>query len=66
MPKMKTRKTVAKRFRKSGTGKLMHVHPNKKHILTKKTRKRKRQLRGSVALNTTGSYTKYVSQVVDH
>ena len=65
MPKMKTRKTVAKRFRKSGTGKIMHVHPNKKHIPTKKTRKRKRQLRGSVALPNT-NYAHYVSQVIDH
>ena len=66
MPKMKTRKTVAKRFRKSGTGKIMHVHPNKKHILTKKTRKRKRQLRGEGALNPANGYTKYVSKVIDH
>ena len=53
MPKMKTDKTVAKRFRKTGTGKLMHVQRNKRHILTKKTAKRKRQLRGQVALDKT-------------
>ena len=45
MPKMKTDKTVAKRFRKTGTGKLMHVQRNKRHILTKKDTKRLRGLR---------------------
>ena len=65
MPKMKTDKTVAKRFRKSGTGKLMHAQRNKRHILTKKTTKRKRQLRGEVAL-ANATQAKYVSSVIDH
>lgn len=65
MPKMKTDKTVAKRFRKSGTGKLMHVQRNKRHILTKKTTKRKRQLRGQVELGS-AKQAKYVNSVIDH
>ena len=65
MPKMKTDKTVAKRFRKTGTGKLMHVQRNKRHILTKKTAKRKRQLRAQVALDNTNAL-KYVKSVLDH
>lgn len=65
MPKMKTDKTVAKRFRKTGTGKLMHAQRNKRHILTKKTAKRKRQLRTQVALDNTNA-AKYVKSVLDH
>ncbi|WP_098038550.1 50S ribosomal protein L35 [Estrella lausannensis] len=45
MPKMKTKKAVAARFRVTGTGKLKRARPGKRHILTKKTAKRKRQLR---------------------
>ena len=65
MPKMKTDKTVAKHFRKSGTGKLMHASRNKSHILTKKTTKRKRQLRGEKPL-TNKAQIKYVNSVIDH
>ncbi len=32
MPKIKTRKTVAKRFKMTGTGKLMHMHANHNHL----------------------------------
>ena len=45
MPKMKTRRAAAKRFKKTGTGKLMRARSNKQHILTKKARRRKRKLR---------------------
>lgn len=45
MPKMKTRKAVAKRFSETGTGKIKRMHNGKNHILTKKSRKRKRNLR---------------------
>jgi len=44
MPKMKTNRGAAKRFRKTGTGKFVRNHANKSHILTKKKRKRKRNL----------------------
>ena len=45
MPKMKTKKALKLRFKKTGTGKLRQNHPGRRHILTKKTAKRKRQLR---------------------
>ncbi|TSA02960.1 MAG: 50S ribosomal protein L35 [Nitrospiraceae bacterium] len=42
--KLKTHKGAKKRFRKTGTGKLMRNKANKRHILTKKSRSRKRKL----------------------
>ena len=47
MPKMKTHRGSAKRFSLTGTGKLKRNKSNRQHILTKKTTKRKRQLRQS-------------------
>ena len=47
MPKMKTNKAAAKRFRFSATGKVRRSSAFKNHILTKKSSKRKRQLRGT-------------------
>jgi large subunit ribosomal protein L35 len=46
MPKMKTRRAAAKRYRTTGSGKVKVARANKQHILTKKSSKRKRQLRG--------------------
>jgi len=45
MPKMKTNRSAAKRFKVTGTGKVKRGHAFKSHILTKKTAKRKRHLR---------------------
>jgi large subunit ribosomal protein L35 len=45
MPKMKTHRGAAKRFKVTGSGKLVYKHAFKSHILGKKTTKRKRQLR---------------------
>ncbi len=45
MPKMKTHKGTAKRFKKTGSGKLKRGSAYTSHILTKKSPKRKRQLR---------------------
>ncbi|MDH5762230.1 MAG: 50S ribosomal protein L35 [Nitrospinota bacterium] len=45
MPKMKTNKGAAKRFRKTGTGKIRRNSAFTSHILTSKTTKRKRNLR---------------------
>jgi large subunit ribosomal protein L35 len=42
--KLKTKKSAAKRFRLTGTGKIKRRHAYASHILTKKTRKRKRNL----------------------
>jgi large subunit ribosomal protein L35 len=48
MPKMKTHRGAAKRFRKTAGGKIVRSKSNKQHILTKKSPKRKRRLRKSV------------------
>lgn len=45
MPKMKTNPGAKKRFRLTGTGKIKRKHAYKSHILTKKEKKRKRNLR---------------------
>ncbi|HEX6307805.1 MAG TPA: 50S ribosomal protein L35 [Longimicrobiales bacterium] len=47
MPKMKSNKSVAKRFKVTGKGKVKRGQAFKSHILTKKTQKRKRKLRKS-------------------
>ncbi|QQS47298.1 MAG: 50S ribosomal protein L35 [Acidobacteriota bacterium] len=44
MPKLKTHKGAAKRFRTTATGKIKRGHSHARHILTKKSAKRKRQL----------------------
>ena len=44
MPKLKTHRGAAKRFRVTATGKIKRGHSHARHILTKKTAKRKRQL----------------------
>ncbi len=47
MPKMKTNRSAAKRFKLTGKGRVKRHHAFKSHILTKKTTKRKRHLRHS-------------------
>lgn len=47
MPKMKTQRGAAKRFKKTASGKLKRHHAYKTHILTKMSPKRRRQLRKS-------------------
>jgi len=44
MPKMKTKSSAKKRFTVTGTGKIRRKHAYKSHILTKKSKKRKRNL----------------------
>jgi large subunit ribosomal protein L35 len=44
MPKLKTHSGAAKRFKKTGTGKVKRGHAFQRHILTSKARKRKRKL----------------------
>lgn len=53
MPKMKTKRAAAKRFASTGTGKLKRFKANKSHILTKKTTKRKRNLRKATMMDAT-------------
>lgn len=51
MAKMKTRKAAAKRFKVTGTGKVRYKKAGLRHILTKKSSKRKRNLRQSGKLD---------------
>ena len=47
MPKLKTHRGAAKRFKKTGTGKIVRASAFKRHILTSKTTKSKRHKRGT-------------------
>lgn len=51
MPKMKTNRAAAKRLKRTGSGKLRRRKAYKSHILTKKTAKRKRNLRQSTLVS---------------
>ena len=53
MPKLKTRKAVAKRVSVTGTGTIKRTKANKQHILTKKSTKRKRSLRQATLVDST-------------
>ena len=53
MPKIKTNRSAAKRFKVTGTGKLKRNTAYKRHILTKKTTKNKRNLRHAVITDAT-------------
>ena len=50
MPKMKTKKSAVKRFKVTGKGVIKRARATKRHILTKRTTKNKRQLRGMVQM----------------
>ncbi len=52
MPKLKTNRAAAKRFKGTGTGKIRKFKTNKTHILTKKSPKRKRNLRKPTLVST--------------
>jgi large subunit ribosomal protein L35 len=51
MPKIKTNRSAAKRFKKTGTGKIVYHKAFGSHILSTKSRKRKRALRKSPVVN---------------
>ena len=53
MPKMKTKKSASKRFQVRGSGSIKRGQAFKRHILTKKTTKNKRHLRGPTAVHET-------------
>ncbi len=55
MPKMKTNRSAAKRFKKTGTGKLVRNKAYKRHILTKKSPKTKRNLRKAEVTDATNA-----------
>ena len=51
MPKLKTHRGAAKRFKRTGTGKIMRSKAFTQHLLTSKSTKRKRRLRGTVVVS---------------
>ena len=55
MPKMKTKKSAAKRYTLTGSGKVRYKKMNLRHILTKKDSKRKRKLRHGGILSAAAS-----------
>ena len=55
MPKMKTHSGTKKRFRRTGTGKLMRAKAYKSHILSKKSTKRKRGFRQEAEIAAAGA-----------
>ncbi|MCM8820782.1 MAG: 50S ribosomal protein L35 [Candidatus Omnitrophica bacterium] len=54
MPKLKTKKSVAKRFKITGTGKVMHYGAGGSHLLSKKSSKRKRRIKKASLLKNRG------------
>lgn len=57
MPKIKTNRAAAKRFKTTGSGKIVYRKSNANHILTKKTTKRKRSLRQGHLVDKTNAKT---------
>ena len=55
MPKVKTKRSAAKRFKMTATGKLKRMKANKSHILTKKSAGRKRNLRKATLADKTNA-----------
>ena len=53
MPKMKTHSGAKKRFRVTGSGKVKYKHAFKSHILTKKSKKRKRHITHAASIHPT-------------
>ncbi len=57
MPKMKTKRAAAKRFKLTGSGKLKRFKAYKRHILTKKSPKTKRNLRHATMMSSANEKT---------
>lgn len=51
MPKLKNNRGAKKRFKCVGNGKIVHKSANRRHLLTKKRKKCKRQMRGNALVN---------------
>ena len=62
MPKQKTHRGAAKRFRLTAGGKVVRRHSMANHILTKKTTKRKRRLRKGTAVQ--GKFARTIKQII--
>ncbi|KYP81571.1 50S ribosomal protein L35 [Ferroacidibacillus organovorans] len=64
MPKMKTHRGAAKRFKKTGSGKIKRNHAFTSHLFTSKSAKRKRQLRHSTTMSP--SDVKRIKQMITY
>jgi len=64
MPKLKTKRGAAKRFKKTGSGKILRSKAFGNHILTKKTTKRKRSIRKSGVVNSANA--KSISRLIPY
>jgi large subunit ribosomal protein L35 len=64
MPKLKTKRGAAKRFKKTGSGKILRSKAFGNHILTTKTTKRKRSIRKSVVVDSAN--TKSISRLIPY
>ncbi|NLM45259.1 MAG: 50S ribosomal protein L35 [Firmicutes bacterium] len=64
MPKMKTHRGAAKRFKRTGSGKFKRSHAYANHILEKKSPKRKRRLRKSTLVSA--AETKRVAKLLPY
>jgi len=64
MPKIKTNRSAAKRFKRTGTGKIKRSFSFTGHILTKKSRKRKRRLRKSTIVDPAD--TKRINRLIPY
>ena len=53
---IKTKKSVTKRFKITGTGKVLRRHAGKRHLAQTKSPKRRRRLRGAVVVDATDAY----------
>jgi large subunit ribosomal protein L35 len=64
MPKMKTKRGAAKRFKKTGSGKIKRRRAYLRHMLTSKTRKQKRHLRHSTTVD--GANAKAIRRLIPY
>ncbi len=64
MPKMKTRKAAAKRYKITARGRVMHKKVGKSHLLSKKSRKRKRRL--SLPAEITGEPKRKIERLLPY
>jgi len=62
MPKLKTHKGAAKRFKKTATGKILRGQTKKRHILTSKSHKRKKKL-GDAVMVSDADYKKVMRMI---
>lgn len=64
IPMQKTKKAIAKRFKVTGTGKVMHRSPNRRHLLSNKSVKQKR--RSGQDRSTSPGYSSTVRKAIPH